>query len=154
MKKINDATHSLSIPLLFTESQHLICSLYINKKKGTFLIDTGASNSCIEESKAAYFALIPEGDSLPITAASETQLAAKASQKSLLGTKEQTIMRLSFMLITLETVNDALQKQDCSPIDGIIGADVLHAKHAVIDYGLSLLKLKENSKFIRVPMPF
>lgn len=154
MRKTNDVNNFLEIPLLFTESQHLICSLYINAKKGTFLIDTGASNSCIDADRAAYFALIPEGDSLSITAASETQLAAQSSQESLLGTKGQTIMELSFMLISLQTVNDALQKQDCSPIDGIIGADVLHKKQAVIDYNLSLLILKVGPEFKRVPVPF
>ncbi len=154
MKKIKNSTNRLDIPLQFTESQHLICRLYINNNEGLFLIDTGASNSCIDHEKASDFDLIPEGDSLPMTAASETQLTARGSQKSILGTQEQSIMEISFMLIDLQTINDALEKQYCLPIDGIIGADVLQENNAIVDYGRAQLSLQISQKSKTTPMPF
>ena len=37
------------IPFKIMNSQHISCNLILNNKKGFFLIDTGASNSCIDK---------------------------------------------------------------------------------------------------------
>ena len=125
---------TLEIPIQYTQSQHLTCTLEVNGLAAVFLVDTGASNSCFDQEKDALFSLHPKGEQLPMTAASETPLQVRESQKITLSSDKHTLMRLPLMLIDLTPINNALQKQGDPPIDGILGAEVLHENKAVIDY--------------------
>lgn len=136
-----------SIPLKFTNSKHLVCQLFLNGVEGNFLIDTGASNSCLDNTLTTKFSVIQEGDELPLTSAGNEKLNAMGSQKSSLGIASKALASIPFMLIDMETINAALVEQGDEKIDGIIGADFLHKKKASIDYDQSCLVLKESSWF-------
>jgi len=136
-----------TIPLKFTNSKHLICQLFLNGVEGNFLIDTGASNSCLDNTLTTKFSVIQEGDELPLTSAGNEKLNAIGSQKSSLGIASKALASIPFMLIDMETINAALVEQGDEKIDGIIGADFLHKKKASIDYDQSCLVLKESSWF-------
>ncbi|MDB4113200.1 retroviral-like aspartic protease family protein [Flavobacteriaceae bacterium] len=136
-----------TIPLKFTNSKHLICQLFLNGVEGNFLIDTGASNSCLDNTLTTKFSVIQEGDELPLTSAGNEKLNAMGSQKSSLGIASKALASIPFMLIDMETINAALVEQGDEKIDGIIGADFLHKKKASIDYDQSCLVLKESSWF-------
>ena len=47
-----------TIPLKFTNSKHLVCQLFLNGVEGNFLIDTGASNSCLDNTLTTKFSVI------------------------------------------------------------------------------------------------
>jgi predicted aspartyl protease len=136
-----------TIPLKFTNSKHLICQLFLNGVEGNFLIDTGASNSCLDNTLTTKFSVIQEGDELPLTSAGNEKLNAMGSQKSSLGIASKALASIPFMLIDMETINAALVEQGDEKIDGIIGADFLHKKNASIDYDQSCLVLKESNWF-------
>ena len=136
-----------TIPLKFTNSKHLVCQLFLNGVEGNFLIDTGASNSCLDNTLTTKFSVIQEGDELPLTSAGNEKLNAMKSQKSSLGIASKALASIPFMLIDMETINAALVEQGDEKIDGIIGADFLHKKKASIDYDQSCLVLKESSWF-------
>ncbi len=136
-----------TIPLKFTNSKHLVCQLFLNGVEGNFLIDTGASNSCLDNTLTTKFSVIQEGDELPLTSAGNEKLNAIGSQKSSLGIASKALASIPFMLIDMETINAALVEQGDEKIDGIIGADFLHKKKASIDYDQSCLVLKESSWF-------
>ncbi|MDA9330503.1 retroviral-like aspartic protease family protein [Flavobacteriaceae bacterium] len=136
-----------TIPLKFTNSKHLVCQLFLNGVEGNFLIDTGASNSCLDNTLTTKFSVIQEGDELPLTSAGNEKLNAMGSQKSSLGIASKALASIPFMLIDMETINAALVEQGDEKIDGIIGADFLHKKKASIDYDQSCLVLKESSWF-------
>ena len=136
-----------TIPLKFTNSKHLVCQLFLNGVEGNFLIDTGASNSCLDNTLTTKFSVIQEGDELPLTSAGNEKLNAMGSQKSSLGIASKALASILFMLIDMETINAALVEQGDEKIDGIIGADFLHKKKASIDYDQSCLVLKESSWF-------
>lgn len=135
------------IPLRFTNSKHLICQLYLNGVKGNFLIDTGASNSCLDNKLTDKFSVLQEGEELPLTSAGNEKLNAMGSQKSNLGIANKSLASIAFMLIDMKTINAALIEQGDDKIEGIIGADFLHKKKARIDYDQSCLVLKESSWF-------
>lgn len=137
----------IKIPLRFSKSQHLLGAFELNGIPATFLIDTGASNSCIDQTKASFFELIPEGEELPLTGAGSEKLFAQSSQASALAYGKKEIIRLPLMLIEMDTINAALNKQEEKPIDGIIGADVLHKKKAIIDYHQCCLYINESTWF-------
>ena len=137
----------IKIPLRFSKSQHLIGEFTLNGKAAVFLIDTGASNSCVDKTRADYFNLEAEGDNLPLQGAGQEKLFAQSSDKSSLCYFDKEIHHLSFMLIDMDTINAALVEQEEEKIDGIIGADVLHKKKAIIDYHQCCLYLNESSWF-------
>ena len=57
------------------------------------------------------------------------------------------------VLFDLSHVNEALKQQDASEVQGIIGADILGAGKAIIDYNKRKLFLKKvkNKKVIALP---
>lgn len=137
----------INVPLRFLKSQHLIGAFLLNEKPAAFLIDTGASNSCVDKTRADHFNLEAEGDNLPLQGAGQEKLYAQSSRKSSLYYLDHEIDHLNFMLIDMETINAALAEQEEDNIDGIIGADILHKRKAVIDYDQCCLYLNESSWF-------
>ena len=137
----------INVPLRFLKSQHLIGAFLLNEKPAAFLIDTGASNSCVDKTRADHFNLEAEGDNLPLQGAGQEKLYAQSSRKSSLYYLDHEIDHLNFMLIDMETINAALAEQKEDNIDGIIGADILHKKKAVIDYDQCCLYLNESIWF-------
>lgn len=141
------STNKIIIPLRFSKSQHLIGKFILNEKPAIFLIDTGASNSCVDKTRADHFNLEAEGDNLPLQGAGQEKLFAQSSRKSSLYYLGHEIHNLSFMLIDMDTINGALAEQEEEKIDGIIGADILHKKKANIDYDQCCLSINEASWF-------
>ncbi len=58
LNKFLDTAGYISIRLKKTKSQHLVTKLEVNGFEGLFLLDTGASNSCIRLDKENDFLLI------------------------------------------------------------------------------------------------
>lgn len=143
----NALSKELKIDLEQTQSQHLICTLELNGVSGRFLVDTGASNCCLDCEQIEKFSILPQGDQLPLTGAGKEKLKATNSQKSVLHFQGNKIDSLSFILIDMETINAAFVEQNELPIDGIIGADLLHKKKAKIDYHYPCLLLHKNELF-------
>ena len=61
------------IPFKIMNSQHISCNLILNNKKGFFLIDTGASNSCIDKNKSIYFNLIKNDSEISFSSTADTE---------------------------------------------------------------------------------
>ena len=101
----------VEIPLRFSGSQHLLGDFELNGHPGTFLIDTGASNSCMDAQLANAFGLHPAGEPLPMTGAGSEKLHATASAKSELSYRQQQLARLEFMLIDMHSINYAFEEQ-------------------------------------------
>ena len=145
---MNDTTvpkkKQLTIPLELTESQHLLCTLSINGKPARLLVDTGASNSCIAVSKRNDFNLTQEAEELPLTAAGKEKIKAYNTTESTLKFEVHALGTVNFILIDMGTINDALEENGSVSIDGILGADVLIANNAKINY--KKLSLKLDSK--------
>ena len=131
-----------SIKLKKTKSQHLVAQLNINKKEGLFLIDTGASNSCISIDKEVYFSIKRKQDELEMSGAGNEKLKANPSYNSTIDYKGSFLVNLKFFLLDMNAINSSLSEQGSSTIDGIIGADFLKRTNAVIDYKSKNLFLK------------
>lgn len=132
-------THSFSekrleVPLTLTESQHLICHFTIHGEKARCLVDTGASNSCLNYHKAKFFGIEKNGISAPMAAAGEEKITAFESKEIELYFENHSLTNISLMLIDMSSINQTLESQNELPIDLIIGADFLQQKKAVIDY--------------------
>ena len=116
------------------KTQHLLIKGKINGVKGNFILDTGASNTCIGlESIEKYRLEVRDYESFAASASSTT-MQAKISKGNYLQIGSWKQLPSTFILFDLSHVNEALSQQKIKPVDGIIGADVLLKGKAIIDY--------------------
>ena len=68
------------------------------------------------------------------------------SRKNTLEIGKFKLQRTQLILIDLQHINNALQKQNAEPVNGIIGADILIKGKAIIDYNKKYLYLYNKPK--------
>lgn len=141
-KDILESRGYTSLRLKKTKSQHLVAQLEVNDLEGVFLIDTGASNSCISKDKQTYFDLTGKEKSLEISGAGSEKLEAKPTAKSKISYRGLFLVKLKFFLLDMSSINHSLSERGSQTIDGIIGADFLKKTNALIDYKSKKLFLK------------
>jgi len=125
--------------LRLTKTKHLWCAARINGKNAVLLVDTGASNSCIHSELQEHFELILKGEPFDAAGASAGKMKATLTSKCKLELCKDSADKHAFVLLDLNHVNQTLQNQGARKIDGILGADFLKRKKAVIDYGERML---------------
>ena len=127
------------VSLQFTKTRHLICRARINNVCANLLIDTGASNSCINSNLRENFQLYIEGNSFDAAGANQEKMEAFMTRKCELRLGRHDLGKLGFILLDLTHVNRTLCTQGAKPIEGILGADFFKKNKTIIDY--SSLKL-------------
>ena len=130
-----------SIKLIFLETKHYLIEAKVNGIKGRFILDTGASNSCICTSLEDKFKVISKESKEKASSANSEMTNTKISKRNTIqiGKWEDKINLISF---DMNHINNALSQKKVSPIDGILGADILKKSKAVIDYESNKLYLK------------
>lgn len=142
LKKTLKKKGYVRISLTLTQTNHFEVAASINGISGRFILDTGASNTCVGIDKVALFGLSTKES--PIKAAGagavdmETQLATKNTVQIASWTKK----KVKLVVFDLQHVNEALTSHNALPVDGIIGADLLRKGKAVIDYDHRVVFLK------------
>lgn len=126
-----------------TPTDHFEVEVLLNGIPGRFIVDTGASNTCVAMEQAERFGLISEGEEVTAAGAGAIDMAARIARGNSLQLHTWKKESLQIVLFDLSHVNEALRTQESGPVDGIIGADILRQGKAVIDYGKDLLYLKE-----------
>jgi predicted aspartyl protease len=129
------------IPFKVLKTQHLLIKGTINGVKGNFILDTGASNSCMGFESVDRFLLNAQFSETKASGAGavgmETQLAK--NNEIQLGRWKK---KFHLIVFDMRHVNEALIQYKTKPVDGIIGADVLLKGKAIIDYSNHYLYLK------------
>jgi predicted aspartyl protease len=134
-----------SIKLEKNEIGHYQFQISLNGIDGNFILDTGASSSCIGTEYAEKYDLIPEISDYKAAGAGAIDMEtfqAKISSLSIGGVKVDIE---NIILFDLTQINEALSQQNACNIDGIIGADILEQLSAVISYSEKTVYLKETS---------
>lgn len=130
------------IKLKLTGTNHLEIPAKINSIDGVFLLDTGASSSCVGFDTVDYFKLSAEDSDIRAAGAGATNMLTQISTKNKLKIAQWKMKNLELVLFDLKHVNQALTEHKADPVHGIIGADVLKKGKAVIDYKNKCLYLK------------
>jgi len=131
------------ISLVLTETNHFEVSAKINGISGRFILDTGASNTCIGTDRIDYFNLISEASQIKAAGAGATEMETLISSKNKIEIGDWKKKKQKVVLFDLVHVNQALTNHNALPVDGIIGADILKKGNAVIDYDKKCLYLKK-----------
>ena len=130
-----------SVKLIFLETKHYLIEAKVNGIKGRFILDTGASNSCICTSLEDKFKVISKESKEKASSATSQMTYTKISKSNTIqiGKWEDIINLISF---EMNHINNALSQKKVPPIDGIVGADILKKSKAILDYKSNKLYLK------------
>ncbi|MDO6759891.1 retropepsin-like aspartic protease [Tamlana sp. 2_MG-2023] len=130
------------VKLHLTKTNHFEIKASINGKKGLFILDTGASSSCVGFEAIDTFKLKAEDSLIKAAGAGAIDMETKLSKKNKVKIGKWSNNKIVLVLFNLTHVNSALINHDSKPVDGIIGADILKKGKAVIDYQKKYLYLK------------
>jgi len=130
------------IKMKFTETNHFEVVAKINKIEGNFILDTGASSTCVGFDAAMHFKLLAEDSKIRAAGAGANNMLTKMAQENVLELKGWKKKKVDLVLFDLTHVNEALVDHKAEKVHGIIGADVLKKGKAVIDYKNKALYLK------------
>ena len=130
-----------SIKLIFLETKHYLIEAKVNGIDGRFILDTGASNSCICTSLEDKFKVISKESKEKASSANSEMTHTKISKSNIIqiGKWEDKINLISF---DMNHINNALSQKKVSPIDGILGADILKKSNSILDYKSNKLFMK------------
>ncbi|MBO6828694.1 retropepsin-like aspartic protease [Allomuricauda sp.] len=143
LKKFLKSKDYLKIPLVLTETNHFELVASINGVKGRFILDTGASNTCVGMDKIEFFEMLSEVTDIKAAGAGATEMETLISNKNKIQIGDWKKKKQKVVLFDLTHVNQALVNHNALPFDGIIGADLLNKGKAVIDYHKKCLYLKK-----------
>ncbi|MFB9078324.1 retropepsin-like aspartic protease [Flavobacterium procerum] len=130
------------IKFKITKTQHLQIKAKINGINGTFILDTGASNTCVGFECIERFELTAKNSKTKASGAGATGMKTQVSSQNKLELGKWKNKDFSLVIFDLSHVNEALESFKAKPVHGIIGADVLLEGKAIIDYFNHYLYLK------------
>ncbi|OUS01358.1 acid protease [Flavobacteriales bacterium 33_180_T64] len=130
------------VKLKLTKTNHFEIIATINGVKGLFILDTGASSSCVGFEAIETFNLTAKDSKVKAAGAGATDMATQLSKKNTLNIGKWKKDKVALVLFNLTHVNTALKNHNAQPVDGIIGADILKKSKAIIDYEMKYLYLK------------
>jgi predicted aspartyl protease len=117
-----------------SKTQHLLIKAKINGVKGNFILDTGASSSCVGFESVELFLLDAKKSKTQASGAGATGMLTQIAvgNKLQLGNWKHT--EFDLVIFDLSHVNEALVEHKAKPVHGIIGADILMKGKGIIDY--------------------
>jgi len=134
----------IKVKLKLTKTNHFEIKATINGVKGLFILDTGASNSCVGFEGVKTFKLTAKDSDVKAAGAGATDMLTQLSKKNKLKIGKWKKDKVALVLFNLTHVNTALLHHNAQPVDGIIGADILKKAKAVIDY-------EKNNVYLKMP---
>jgi hypothetical protein len=129
------------IPFKISKTQHLLIKASINGVKGNFILDTGASSSCVGFESIDLFLLKAKKSKTKASGAGATGMLTQISVDNKLKLNRWKATDFNLVIFDLSHVNNALKEYKAKPVHGIIGADILLKGKGIIDYSNKCLYL-------------
>lgn len=130
------------ITFKLSSTQHLLIKGKINGIEGKFILDTGASNSCVGFEAIDRFTLYAKDSDTRAAGAGGTGMITQTSLSNYVQLGRWKHKDFGLVIFDMTHVNEALSHYKAKPVHGIIGADVLIKGEAIIDYKNFCLYLK------------
>ncbi|MDB3927360.1 retroviral-like aspartic protease family protein [Flavobacteriaceae bacterium] len=130
-----------SVKLIFLKTKHYLIEAKVNSINGRFILDTGASNSCICTSLEDKFKVISEYSKEKASSANSEMTHTKISKRNIIQIGKWNC-NASLITFDMSHINNALSQKKIDPIDGIIGADILKKSKSILDYKSNKLFMK------------
>lgn len=123
-------------------TNHYEVKAKINGVEGSFILDTGASTSCVGFEAVKIFKLKAKDSKIKAAGAGAVNMETQIAKSNKIRIGKWKKQRVALVLFNLDHVNTALTQHEAEPVHGIIGADILRKGKAVIDYDKNCLYLK------------
>ena len=131
----------ISVKLKFLKTNHYLLKACINGVEGKFILDSGASSSCICLSLENKFKIDAKENKIKASSATSNMEDTRLSKNNAIKIRKWR-SKISLVSIDMTHINKVLNEKETESVDGIIGADVLKKSKAVIDYESNKLYLK------------
>ena len=122
------------IKFRISKTNHLIVKAKINGIDGNFILDTGASSSCVDFNDIEHFQLTAEDSMTKAAGAGAVGMDTQISSDNSLQLGRWKTNELNLVIFDLSHVNLALEQYKAKKVHGIIGADILMKGKGIIDY--------------------
>lgn len=146
LKKLLQKKGYIRIPLKRTKTNHLSVKALVNGIEGRFIVDTGASNSCIGVDYIEEFNLVTTESETKAAGAGATDMETQLSEYNSVSIADWMYDEVHLVVFDLSHVNTALTQHKAKKVKGIIGADILQLGKAVIQYKEPAMYLKKPKK--------
>tara|TARA_X000000950_G_C13697170_1_gene570616 strand:- start:337 stop:750 length:414 start_codon:yes stop_codon:yes gene_type:complete len=123
-----------TISFELTNSNHILIKCEINYVSGIFIVDTGASNSCINYLSASKFDIKFEECNEKASSATDQINEIFNSKKNILKIGDFQKNDFYLVLFDMTFINNSLKEKGVSEVDGIIGGDILNELNACVNY--------------------
>jgi len=123
------------------KSGHIVTKASLNGHTGRFIVDTGASATCVDQDLYKEFQLTTEFMEKQIGTASGS-LRPRISHENTLELGDWNDQDTTVLSMDMSFVNSALKAEKMRSIQGLLGADFLIASKAIIDYRSKWIFLK------------
>ena len=123
-----------TISFLLTRSNHILIECKINFVSGIFIVDTGASNSCINYLSASKFNLKFKKSKEKASSATNEINETYYSKNNKLKIGDFQKNDFDLVLFDMTFINNSLNEKGVSDVDGIIGGDILTELNVSISY--------------------
>ena len=141
LNKFLKDTGYIRVKLDFLKTKHYSLEASINGINGRFILDTGASNSCICTSLENKFNVISQYSNEKASSANSEISNTNISKRNTIQIGEW-VDKLNLITFEMNHINNALIQKKIDKIDGIIGADILKKSKSILDYETNNLYLK------------
>jgi len=131
----------ISVRLKLLKTNHYLLKACINGVEGKFILDSGASSSCICLSLENKFKIDSKENKIKASSATSNMEDTRLSKNNAIKIRKWR-SKISLVSIDMTHINKVLNEKETESVDGIIGADVLKKSKAVIDYESNKLYLK------------
>lgn len=130
------------IKFKISKTQHLLIKGKINDIEGNFILDTGASSSCVDFECIEHFGLLAADSETKAAGAGGLGMFTQTSIENTLKLGRWKNKNFGLVIFDMSHVNEALQQYKAKPVHGIIGADILLEGEGIIDYSNNCFYLK------------
>ncbi len=124
-----------------TESNHLIIECKVNNIITRLLIDTGASNSCINYLSANKFKITFKKHEEKASSATNHIKEIFYSNNNILEIENLKKNNFEVILFDMTHINNSLREKEIKDVDGIIGGDILKEFNVIINYKKKIIIL-------------
>lgn len=136
-----------SLALIRGKQNQLLLRLPVDDKNPIMVLDTGSPVTCVDDSKAKIFKLVPPpANSSSPTSVSVNRVQHKIEIAPALNFGPEQVQNLPVVLIDLSALNQMLKSRHDHANDAILGLDTMHALRAVIDCGAGRLLLPNSEQ--------
>ena len=130
-----------SVNLIFLKTKHYLIEAKINGINGEFILDSGASNSCVCTTQENKFKLETKKSKISASSATSEMYNTSISKKNFIVISKWEGL-IDLVTFDMSHINKTFNEKEIKSVDGIIGENNKKKSKAIIDYKSNKLYLK------------